>query len=203
MLIKRGKSALLHWQDQFYVYPLWEHEALEEGSLHWEQEQPCGLGNDWNSAELSAWPALPQVSCVALSRSHFFGVSAQYCQRCKKKKFQSQKKKPSDIPFLNNSCLHACFSCVLIALRLLNAKNGKYYGVYVCALRSSPMGRALVCAAMLGSCFLRLNCIFLNEIFGYEIWYKCSVKHCFIVLYWWERHAVEDSVSVYGIWTEN
>lgn len=34
VLIKRGKSALLHWQDQFYVYPLWEHEALEEGSLH-------------------------------------------------------------------------------------------------------------------------------------------------------------------------
>lgn len=33
LIKKRGKSALLCWQAQFYMYPLWEHEALEEGSL--------------------------------------------------------------------------------------------------------------------------------------------------------------------------
>lgn len=29
----RGKSALLCWQAPFHMYPLWEHEGLEEGSL--------------------------------------------------------------------------------------------------------------------------------------------------------------------------
>lgn len=56
VLIKSRKSALLHWQDPFYMGCLWEHETPEEGSLCWEQEL-CALGSDWNSGTLSAWAA--------------------------------------------------------------------------------------------------------------------------------------------------